>query len=137
MNQKQNMACLFDSLTPFLRNKEGEKPSSQSLREEICNYLELNKDVMDDITNSELTVFTDNMNLKDYVREMRKPSTWGSAVEIKTFCEIYKIKVVVIHLMNNRSIEFVPSRKGTIYSIPEHTIYLRYNGSHYTPWKIE
>jgi len=131
------MACLFDSLTPFLVNKEGKKPSSQNLREEICNYLELNKDLMDDITNSELTIFTNNLKLKDYIREMRKPSTWGSAIEIKTFCEIYKVKVVVVNLRDNRHIEFIPSSKRSIFPIPEHTIYLRYTGNHYTPWKIE
>lgn len=131
------MACLFDSLTTFLVNKEGKKPLSQNLREEICNYLELNKDLMDDITNSDLTIFTNNLKLKDYIREMRKPSTWGSAIEIKIFCEIYKIKVIVVNLSDNRHIEFIPSSKTSIFTIPEHTIYLRYTGNHYTPWKIE
>lgn len=131
------MACLFDSLKVFLKDKHDREPTSQELRDEICDYLLSNNHLMSDIENSDLTLYTSNMNLDDYVREMRKPYTWGSAVEIKTFCEIYKIRVIVVNLIDDRQIEFLPTTKNGIPFVPSCTVYLKYTGNHYTSWKME
>lgn len=129
------MACLFDSLSVFLLTQHRKQPSSDELRQQICNYLESNNQIMDDLNTDDVTRITSNLNIKQYVDNMRKHSTWGSALEIKAFCEIYKVNVTVVHLQDKRHIEFLPSQKNK--EKPTHTIFLNYTGNHYTPSMIK
>ena len=55
---------------------------------------------------------------------MEKDTTWGGAIEIKSFCEMFKVVVVVVY--KDRNIQFIPSSKCT-----DNIIYLNYTGNHY------
>jgi hypothetical protein len=35
------------------------------------------------------------VNSQEYLKEMSKTSTWGSAVEIKAFCELFDMNVLI------------------------------------------
>ena len=116
------MSCLFTSLSYFISNLE-----STQLRNIICNYLQSNPTLIDYIKLNEITLWENNVSLDDYVQNMRKESSWGGGIEIKAFCEIFKLKVIVV--FNSKEIEFLPSTP----SIGEMRI--SYNGVHYEPIK--
>lgn len=120
------MSCLFDSLSVYFRNIE-----SNTLRNKICDYLQTNPKILDDIDTSSVIQWEQNTNisLDDYVKRMRKSSSWGGSIEIKCFCDMYNYDVVVI--FNNETIEH--KSKG----ISKYIIYLKYNGSHYEPFAIQ
>ena len=111
------MSCLFDSLSKFVNI------SSDKLRQQICNYLRSNPKILDDINVSELIKWENGMDIHNYINKMENHYTWGGGIEIKCFCEIYQISVIVFH--NNRQIEFIPS--GEYKTI----INLNYTGNHY------
>ena len=119
------MSCLFESLSVFLKQGENKTVSAKELRQEICNYLEKNPKILDDIEFSEIAKWESNMKINDYIRKMRMQNTWGGAIEIRCFCIMYNTNVVVKY--NNKNIVFNPIQKSN------NIIYLNYNGSHYTP----
>ena len=86
------MSCLFESLSYFVPETD-----AQLLREVICDYLETDPVLYDDVKVSYL--LDDNetpSDLSEYVKEMRNPETWGSALEIECFCRLYKVCVEVV-----------------------------------------
>jgi hypothetical protein len=117
------MSCLFQSLSYFIKNLD-----ENQLRKEICDYLEKNPKIFEDFQLNELTIITDNMNLSQYISHMRNPSTWGSALELKCFCNIYNV-VVIVHY-RNRQIEFLPNSNT---NNPIGKINIGYTGNHYFP----
>ena len=117
------MSCLFQSLSNFFRDID-----ENTLRNQICDYLEKNPKIFNDMDTNQITIFESDMSLPEYVSKMRHPSTWGGALEIIAFCEIFNIDVVV-HFQN-REIEFLPKNKSLI------TLHLNYNGNHYTPLSV-
>ena len=127
------MSCLFDSLSKFLKNKDNLKPvSSYELRQEICDYIEDNNNIlMDDLPTTEITNAISNKDLGDYIKSMRQNNTWGSALEIKAFCNIYNARIKVFNLNDKKTIEFLPLNNDFSY-----TIFLNYTGNHYIPNKI-
>ena len=112
------MSCLFNSLSKFVNI------SSQDLRKQICDYLRSNPSILDDIKVSEVIKWENGMDIHNYINKMEQQSTWGGGIEIKCFCEIYQIGVIVFH--NNRQIEFIPS-SGRYKSV----VNLNYTGNHY------
>ena len=73
--------CLFYSLSMIIfRNKF----YYSHIRQLICDKLE-NSNIY-----SEFIV-----NIREYVKKMRKYKVYGSFFEIKTFCEIFKIKIII------------------------------------------
>jgi hypothetical protein len=112
------MSCLFESLSSFIQNM-----THENLRKIICDFLITNPVLFDSFRASDS--FWENSSLKDYVDNMRSLSTWGSALEIKAFCELFKINVIIHH--NNRLIEFKYSKNSNI------NINLGYTGNHYFP----
>ena len=112
------MSCLFNSLSKFVNM------SPEQLRSSICNYIKNNNNLFDDVKMEEVISWETNMKFNDYVDMMEKKSTWGGAIEIKSFCEMFNIVVIVI--LNDRKIEFIPSSKCT-----DKVIYLNYTGNHY------
>jgi hypothetical protein len=120
------MSCLFRSLSYFITNVQTEE-----LRNIITDYIE--KDPILIAPDGRLSTYLsfDKRNLTDYTREMRKSSTWGGAIEIRAFCELFKIKVFVYVIRDNKFIEFVPSN----YTDNSKFIKISWNGSHYEPIK--
>jgi hypothetical protein len=115
------MACLFDSLSNFLIDI-----NSHQLRQIICNYIQTNPKIIDDIDINSIIEWDSNINLNDYVSKMRNNSEWGGSIEIKSFCDIFGIDVIVIY--NNETIHFKSKYQPNNYEI-----YLNYTGNHYTP----
>lgn len=120
------MSCLFESLSKFIIFNKNQLEHNQ-LREQICKYLNTNPKLYDENANK-IVSFTYNISLNDYVSEMNKQNTWGSAIEIKSFCNIYNIIVIVEH--NNNQIKFLPSNNN---QKPLYVITIGYTGNHYFP----
>ena len=115
------MSCLFNSLSHFLNGV-----TSTQLREIICNYMKQNPKIMDDTRIDDVIKWENGNSIEDYLSNMEKTSTWGGGIEIKCFCEIYSIRVLVN--FNNRKIEFLPASLTSV-----KTIELCYTGNHYEP----
>lgn len=117
------MSCLFDSLSTFIP-----VVSSFEMRTLICDYLEKNEKLTDDLSAEDVIKFESNMSLDAYVSNMRQLSTMGGATEIKAFCNLFQKNVKVESLPNNKIIEFIAK--------PEYPfIFLRWTGGHYDPIK--
>lgn len=121
------MSCLFISLSYFISN------NSYNIRQEICNYLqnnlENNNSIIEGITIKDI-LETEN-NPEEYIYNMRKESTCGSAIEIQAACNIWKLKINVKNIRdyNNLSIiEFLP-----IHNNYEKIVNISWNGGHYEP----
>lgn len=97
------MSCLFDSLSTYLPNH-----SSNNVRNIICDYLIQNPTLIDNIKADEIINYDSNISLEKYVERMRLSSTWGGSIEIKSFCNIFNINVIVVNIRdNNEKIEFL------------------------------
>lgn len=116
------MSCLFNSLSYFLKNV-----NSSQLRQLICTYLKTNPNILDDIPASDITTWENSTNLEDYIKKMSLNSTWGGAIEIKCFCELFKVDVKVKH--KNRIISFTPNDPD----VSKGTVTILYTGNHYEP----
>ena len=115
------MSCLFMSLTYFL------KKDARDIRDIICNYLENNGKLIDDL-DTEFILSLD-ISKVDYIREMRKETTWGGAIEIQATCNIWNVKILVYNIRENNNIQvitFIPINSTHI-----NTIKISWNGSHY------
>jgi hypothetical protein len=114
------MSCLFNSLSYFL------KIDSYTIRQIICDYLEQNKKIIDGLD----TQFILNIENNNYIENMRRPNTWGGAIEIQAACNLWNVKIVVYNKrdVNNSIIEFLP-----ITSIYKGTINIEWTGGHYEP----
>ena len=76
---------------------------------------------INDIANLE-----NNMSLATYINLMKNQNTWGSAVELKSFCNMFNL-IVHVHF-DNRIIEFLPESKNI-----QGVINILYTGNHYEP----
>lgn len=112
------MSCLFDSLSHFL------KMDSFSIRQHICNYLELNKPIVDGL-DTKLILELDDTN---YVSGMRNTTKWGGANEILAACNLWKIKINVLLYNQRKTIEFLPLDKCYI-----KIANIIWYGNHYEP----
>ncbi len=77
---------------------------------------------------------TENTSLQDYITQMRSNSTWGGAIEIKAFCEIYKVNVLVRNIRNDNrnpntpdNIEFLCNEETNRW------VEITWNGGHFEP----
>jgi hypothetical protein len=110
------MSCLFKALSNFIADNH------ETLRSKICDFLEQNPILFADIRVNDIVKWEKDSN---YIINMRNSETWGGAIEIKSFCEMYKIQVNV-HIANNRIINFIPL--DGLVSI----INITWNGNHFT-----
>lgn len=114
------MSCLFNSLSKFV------DISPKDLRMAICDYLQTNPVLMEDMTAENVILTGSDMNLQRYVIEMRKESTMGGAPEIRAFTIIFKMNITVLSIPNNKTIEFVNN-------INSPTKKIIWTGGHYDP----
>lgn len=121
------MSCLFDSLSHFIENE-----NSQNIRKIIVDYLASNPNIIDDISFEEIMSW-ENQNVNNYLSLMNQNETWGGAIEIKAFVNIYKIHVFV-HIPNiQRIVEF-------LYHDIENTdkiVHIIWTGNHFMPLTLE
>ena len=100
------------------------------MRQKICDYLADNKPIIEDLPTDFVLSLDDN---KNYIKNMRKSSQWGGAIEIKAACNMWKLRIIV---QNNRDssarlIEFLP-----INGKYKYTVIIGWNGYHYVPIDI-
>ena len=116
------MSCLFNSLSYFI------KEDSNIIRNKICDYLEENKQIINGIETKLILQY----EIPDYVKKMRKNTTWGGAIEIQVACNIWKCKIIVNNYrdIKHSRIDFNPisCKHNKIYEI-------EWTGSHYEPKK--
>lgn len=116
------MSCLFNSLGQLLNIP------TDTMRNEICDYLAANKPIMDGMTTADIIA----MEQPNYVERMRSPSTWGGAIEIQAAVNMYKARIFVENRRDrSRNIEFLPLEKEPVMTL---TIY--WTGGHYEPVSI-
>lgn len=119
------MSCLFRSLSAFVQSV-----NEDELRQIICNYLEKNPKIMEDLSLQDI-LHIDGMDTTDYVRSMRHTSTWGSSLEIKAFCDIYNVGVVVRISQTGKDVVFRPSSMGNANVLK--AVMIEWSGNHFEP----
>ena len=117
------MSCLFNSLSYFIK-----QISSDQLRNIICDYLLSNPNLFDVVDAKNATEWESGMDLDQYVSKMRNTTTWGGGIEIKAFCQIFNLYVVV-YLNTGIQVEFSPNFPNE----QTQSIKINYNGNHYEP----
>lgn len=114
------MSCLFNSLSYFI------KENSYNIRQQICDYIEQNKPLIDGLETKDIIQYEN----PDYIQRMRNTNTWGGAIEIQAACNIWCYKIIVNNHRdtNHTRIEFMPVSSNII-----QTIELQWTGGHYEP----
>jgi hypothetical protein len=119
------MSCLFNSLGK-LTNQDPD-----ALRNQICNYIARNPQLIEGVNSDDIVQWESGLNLDRYVFEMRKSSTWGGAIELKAFADLFGISVHVVDVRDHpsRVIKIEPSQTTT------HSCHLvlNWSGNHYSP----
>lgn len=120
------MSCLFHSLASFVKDL-----ATDDLRRMIADFLEKDPVLNDNMRLSEILPHEPGApTLAAYVQNMRSPATWGGAIEIKAFCELFDAVVLVVVLRTGKVIEFQPTGPGKKGSF---VFRVSWNGGHYEP----
>ena len=99
------MSCLFQSLSAFIQGTD-----AASLRHILADYMEKNPVLYDNERMSDIVQWEEGRpSLPQYVARMRLQSTWGGAIEIKAFCDLFHASVSVLVLRDGKTVEFKPS----------------------------
>ena len=117
------MSCLFRSLSFYLTGID-----ESGLRTQICNYLENNPPLMDDLRIEDI-LKTEGGDLNRYVQAMRNEATWGGAIEIKAFCELFQVGVEVLVRQTGKYIVFHPKEARTTPLF----VRIEWMGNHFEP----
>lgn len=110
-------SCLFSSIGYLIDSEQFSETTKIQYRQIIATYVQEN-------------TFEEGLfptSKEDYITNIINPSTWGSAVELKIFSDIYKIEIASIDVMTNRVDIFGQDKNY------KNRIYLIYNGIHYDP----
>ena len=99
------MSCLFNSFSKIV----GE--DSPSIRARICDWLATDPALMEDLSASTVALVESGKPLDTYVMQMRHMNTWGGAIEIRAFVQLWKRPVKVWAIRQRRWIEF-PCAEG-------------------------
>jgi hypothetical protein len=100
------------------------------LRQLICDYMSTNPSLMDDLSLKDMLSW-EGVQPDHYISDMRRSSTWGGAIEIKAFCEIFKFVVEVKVRSTQKSIMFYPSAPPPT-SLPT-LVRIEWQGCHFEP----
>lgn len=117
------MSCLFNSLAAFT---PGQQP--QEIRQKICDYLSGNPSLIDGLHAADVIMIESGQTLDVYVQQMRSAATWGGAIEIRAYCNIYQANVRVLVAATGQWIEFIAD-STTAHPLAK----LRWTGGHYDP----
>jgi uncharacterized protein with PIN domain len=124
------MSCLFRSLSHFIENV-----NENELRDIIVDYLQKDPILIGNDTNLKDILKIQNSTITEYTQQMRKRHVWGGAIEIRAFCELFDIKVIVFVIRENRNIEFLPSSfesKNECEKVKK-CVKISWTGAHYEP----
>ena len=135
------MSCLFNSMSHFIKEDGG--PSG--IRQRICDYLEKNLPILEGMETCDVLQL-ESPTAAHYISKMRKPSTWGGAIEIQCACNIWNARIIVHDIRtrnnnnnsnnnnNNNKIEFLPLQTSNAEPQPHSLeINLEWSGGHYEP----
>jgi hypothetical protein len=123
------MSCLFQSLSAFIQGTD-----AATLRHLLADYLAKNPVLYDTEKISDIVQWEEGRpTLEQYVSRMRLQSTWGGAIEIKAFCDLFKAEVSVLVLRDQKMVEFKPSSSSDSASSPAFCFTISWNGFHYEP----
>ena len=104
------MSCLFNSLSYFI------KENSFNIRQQICDYLQQNKPIIDGLETNEILKFENN-DINVYISNMRSMSTWGGAIEIQAACNIWNLRINVSNYRDSIVENVVKIIEFILYSI--------------------
>ena len=110
-------SCLFSSIGYLIDNKNFNEETKLQYRQLLVNYLQTN-------TFEEGLL---ELPKEDYIANLENPSTWGGAIELKIFSDMFQIEIASIDVQSNRVDIF-----GQDKNYPQR-IYVIYNGVHYDP----
>ena len=139
------MSCLFNSMSHFIKEDGG----PNGIRQRICDYLEKNLPILEGMETCDVLQL-EAPSAAHYISNMRKPSTWGGAIEIQCACNIWNARIIVHDIRtrnnnnknnnnsNNNKIEFLPLRlsDNSANAVPDpHSLelHLEWSGGHYEP----
>jgi len=121
---KRGMSCLFRSLSFFVNGMD-----ETALRQKICDFLATNPtSLVEGLSFQDITAF-EASDPGTYIQKMRHNATWGGGIEIKAFCEIFRVAVEIRVHASGDTILFVPEDV----SIPPSKIRIEWTGNHYEP----
>ena len=115
------MSCLFNSFAALTEDNSG------AIRSKICDWLATDPVLGSDIRASDASMIESGLPLDRYVERMRSTNTWGGAIEIRAFVELWKRPVRVWVTRTRRWIEF-PYSEGEECKIS-------WSGGHYEAMK--
>lgn len=116
------MSCLFNSLSHFVSE------DSFTIRQRICDYLTTNPVLFAEIPANLVIEWETGCNLSDYVARMRSTSTWGGAVEIRCFVNMYKINVEVVNIRDSSGKSIIFTNESSPQSLR-----ISWSGGHFEP----
>jgi hypothetical protein len=131
------MSCLFNSMSHFIKEDGG----PNGIRQRICDYLEKKLPILEGMETCDVLQL-EAPSAAHYISKMRKPSTWGGAIEIQCACNIWNARIIVHDIRtrnnknnnnkNNNKIEFLPlkSENAQPHSLE---LNLEWSGGHYEP----
>ena len=93
------MSCLYRALAHFVPGV-----ATEQLRGMLCEYLS-NDPVLGGSKASEMVPWETGMSLQQYVQRMKNMGQWGGAIEIKAFCDLFRMNVKVHSFPNRRVID--------------------------------
>ena len=109
-------SCLFSSIA-YLLESNFDNNSKYKYRQLLINYLET-KDIDMSILGT---------TKEDYINQMLDINTWGGAIELKLFSELFETEIVSFDIQFNRADTFGAECNYI------NRIFVLYNGIHYDP----
>jgi len=110
-------SCLFSSIGYLIDNKNFNETTKIQYRQLLVKYLE--------DTEIDNSIF--EIPKQEYIKNIQNPSTWGGAIELKLFSDMFQVEIASIDVQSNRVDIF-----GQDKNYPQR-IFLLYNGVHYDP----
>nr|QBK87490.1 MAG: OTU-like cysteine protease [Marseillevirus LCMAC201] len=119
------MSCLFNSLAPAVNLHP------EVLRKAIAAYLKTDPELLDNVKATDVVEWTEGSTLEEYADRMSQSGTWGGAIEIKAFCELFDMDVTVHVIYTGK--EFTVESSKT----PLRIVHINYTGNHFESMYIE
>lgn len=110
-------SCLFSSVGYNLDHRNFSDITGLQYRQLLSQYLE----------SSEIDKNMLEVPKEEYIETIQNPSTWGGAIELKLFSDMFQMEIASIDVQSNRVDIFGEDKK-----YPQR-MYLVYNGVHYDP----
>jgi ubiquitin thioesterase OTU1 len=110
-------SCLFSSIGYLIDNKNFNETTKLQYRQLLTNFIEDN--------NVDIAML--GMSKDEYINNIQNPSTWGGAIELKLFSDMFQVEIASIDVQSNRVDIF-----GQDKNYPQR-IFVLYNGVHYDP----